>query len=95
VFAELPPRRGGGVLRREALTGVVVREQPEVLVDFRVELAVVGAPENDTNAIDRAPPPTPDHASGSRRKMRPMTPAMRCQSSVSRASCFEPLRVIE
>jgi hypothetical protein len=92
---ELTPRRGGRVLRGKALTHVAFREQPEVLVDFRIERAIVGAAEQGTQALDAASPGTAGHVSRSRQRMRPMTPAIRCQSSVSRASCFMPRRVIE
>ena len=75
---------------------IALRQQSDVFLDLVLELEV--APFIANRATDPRPQfsqPADHDFSLANRSTRPITPEIRSQSSVSFASCFRPLFVIE
>ena len=94
--AELPPRCEHGGFRRHALPPIALRQQSDVFLDLVLKLEVALFIANRaTDPRPQFPQPTDHDFSLANRSTRPITPEIRSQSSVSFASCFRPLFVIE
>src|SRR5215472_546250 len=94
--AELPPGSQRGVFRTHALPDISFDEQVEMFLDFGVEFQIARSrTEHSTNSLHQIADEAHDnYLWPSNRRTRPMTPEIRSQSSVSRASCFRPCRVM-
>src|SRR5207253_1017473 len=91
------PRRQHGGFRCHALPAIPLRQQSDVFFQLRLELQVARLVANRVpHSRPQLTKPSHDHCLyPSSRSRRSITPEIRSQSSVSLASCFKPLFVIE
>jgi len=95
AVAKLAPCRVGSLFGRHAPAHEALGQQSQVLSHFLIEIAILSRLVKRAAELGGEDADAGDHGSSpARRSTRPMTPEMRSQLAVSRASCFRPLRVI-
>jgi hypothetical protein len=95
--AELAARGSGGLGFTHALANISLGEQAQMRLDLVVEFLVSFATSEQSPESSRQRAQIVGHlySCPSSLNRRPITPAIRSQFSVSRASCLRPLLVIE
>src|SRR5689334_15582721 len=95
--AELATGCGFRLLRRQAAGAITLRQKVEMFLNLGIELGLptTAAPQSAKPCTHGARTCDRVHFGPSRHRIRPITPEIRSQSSVSRTSCFSPSFVIE